>query len=91
MIPHVDQILLFSATFPTNVITYAQQFCPDANEIKLRQDELSVEGIKQMFMDASTDQEKYEYLVRLYDLLNNASSIIFVKVKKYSYEWTSIY
>ena len=56
MIPRVDQILLFSATFPDEVMRYAQQFSPGANEIKLKRDELTVGGIKQMYMDCPSDE-----------------------------------
>lgn len=78
--PKVDQILLFSATFPEEVITYAQQFSPNANEIKLKRDELTISGIKQMYMDCPSDEGKYDCLAMLYGLMTIGSSIIFVKV-----------
>lgn len=76
----VQQILLFSATFPEDVYGFAQQFSPRANEIKLKRDELTVSGIKQMFMDCPNEVGKYEILVKLYGLMTIGSSIIFVKV-----------
>jgi ATP-dependent RNA helicase DDX19/DBP5 len=81
MIPRVDQILLFSATFPDEVMRYAQQFSPGANEIKLKRDELTVGGIKQMYMDCPSDEGKYDILASLYGLMTIGSSIIFVKVR----------
>jgi ATP-dependent RNA helicase DDX19/DBP5 len=44
------QIVLFSATFPDIVRNYAQRFAPGANEIRLKQEELSLDAIKQFFM-----------------------------------------
>jgi ATP-dependent RNA helicase DDX19/DBP5 len=44
------QIVLFSATFPDIVHTYAQRFAPQANEIRLKKEELSLDAIKQFFM-----------------------------------------
>jgi superfamily II DNA/RNA helicase len=41
---------------------------------------LTVEGIKQLYMDCSSDEEKYRNLVQLYGLLTVGSSIIFVRV-----------
>lgn len=76
----VEQILLFSATFPDEVYGFAQDFSPRANEIKLKRDELTVSGIKQMFMDCPNEVGKYEILVKLYGLMTIGSSIIFVKV-----------
>ena len=76
------QIVLFSATFPDKVVDYAQKFAPQANQITLRHDELTVEGIKQLYMDCASEQDKYEVLVKLYGLMTIGSSIIFVKVRE---------
>lgn len=75
----VKQILLFSATFPEEVMQYATQFCPNAQEIKLKRDELTVSGIQQMYMDCRNEEEKYSVLTKLYGLMTIGSSIIFVK------------
>lgn len=77
----LQQVLLFSATFPDQVMRYAQQFSPRANEIRLKRDELTVGGIKQMYMDCAGDQGKYETLAQLYGLMTIGSSIIFVKMR----------
>jgi ATP-dependent RNA helicase DDX19/DBP5 len=74
------QIVLFSATFPEKVVKYAQLFAPNANQITLRHEELTVEGIKQLYLDCPTEHSKYEILVRLYGCMTIGSSIIFVKV-----------
>ncbi|KAI9742298.1 MAG: RNA helicase required for poly(A+) mRNA export [Claussenomyces sp. TS43310] len=81
MIPQNTQILLFSATFPDQVMTFAQSFSPKANEIKLKHEELTVAGIKQMFMDCPSESQKYDILVKLYGLMTVGSSIIFVKLR----------
>ncbi len=80
MIPRSAQILLFSATFPEAVIKYAQKFAPNANQLTLRHEELTVEGIRQLYLDCSSEEHKYEILVKLYGLMTIGSSIIFVKV-----------
>lgn len=46
------QIVLFSATFADVVRTFAVRFAPGANEIRLKQEELSLDAIKQFFMGA---------------------------------------
>jgi len=71
--------VLFSATFPDNVVRYADRFAPNANQITLKHEELTVEGIKQLYMDCDSEQHKYEVLVKLYGLMTIGSSIIFVK------------
>jgi len=74
------QVLLFSATFPEEVIPFAKRFCPDPVELRLQKSELNVKGISQMFIDCPEGEGKYEVLVKLYGLMNIGSSIIFVKV-----------
>lgn len=80
MINPAAQILLFSATFPDDVMRFAQNFSPNAAEIKLKHEELNVTGISQMFMDCPSDLSKYDILVKLYGLMTIGSSIIFCKV-----------
>lgn len=77
----LNQILLFSATFPDNVMEFARKFSPGANEIKLKHNELTVSGISQMYMDCQGEEGKYEVLVKLYGLMSIGSSIIFVKTR----------
>lgn len=80
MLPRTVQIVLFSATFPAHVYRYAGKFAPNANEITLQHEELTVEGIKQLYMDCDNEEQKYQNLVQLYGLLTVGSSIIFVRV-----------
>lgn len=80
MLPKNIQIVLFSATFPEQVVQYATTFAPNANQMTLRHEDLTVEGIKQIYLDCANDQAKYDALVRFYGLLTIGSSIIFVKV-----------
>ncbi|KAL9108839.1 MAG: hypothetical protein Q9187_008247 [Circinaria calcarea] len=79
MLPKDVQVVLFSATFPENVVRYADKFAPHANQITLRHEELTVEGIKQLYMDCASEADKYDVLVKLYGLMTIGSSIIFVK------------
>ncbi|KAF9514933.1 hypothetical protein BS47DRAFT_1484792 [Hydnum rufescens UP504] len=81
-VPRDCQIVLFSATFPDYVRNFANKFAPAANEIRLKTEELSVEGIKQFYMDCKNEVHKYEVLVELYSLLTIGQSIIFCKKKE---------
>lgn len=80
LVSPTTQIVLFSATFPEKVRIFANKFAPTADEIKLKQEELSVEGIRQLFMDCKDEQKKYDVLVQLYNILTIGQSIIFCKV-----------
>ncbi|KAI5820493.1 P-loop containing nucleoside triphosphate hydrolase protein [Pyronema omphalodes] len=78
-VPKTTQIVLFSATFPEQVVKYANDFAPNANQITLKQEELTVDGIKQLYMDCDSEEDKYTILVELYHILTVGSSVIFVK------------
>lgn len=78
-LPKTVQVVLFSATFPPQVLSFAGIFAPGANEITLEVEKLTVKGIKQMYLDCQNDEEKYAALVKFYKLMTIASSIIFVK------------
>lgn len=81
VLPKTTQLVLFSATFPTEVRKYAEKFVPNANSLELKQEELNVEGIKQLYMDCNSVNHKFEVLCELYGLLTIGSSIIFVERK----------
>lgn len=48
----------------------------------LRHEDLTVEGIKQIYLDCNSDGDKYDVLVKFYGLLTIGSSIIFVKTRE---------
>ncbi|EER33549.1 ATP-dependent RNA helicase DDX19B [Candida tropicalis MYA-3404] len=82
LLPKSTQLVLFSATFPTEVRNYAERVVPNANSLELKQEELNVDGIKQLYMDCDSEKHKFEVLCELYGLLTIGSSIIFVEKKE---------
>ncbi|KAJ2714170.1 RNA helicase required for poly(A+) mRNA export [Coemansia spiralis] len=81
MLPKDCQIILFSATFPDNVRAYAQRMAPNANEIRLKATELTVDGIKQFYVDCKDKEHKFVVLSQLYSLMTVGQSIIFVRTR----------
>lgn len=79
LLPRNVQTVLFSATFPDEVLNFANLFAPSANIITLKRTELTVKGIQQMYLDVSNDNDKYDALMKFYGLMTIASSIIFVR------------
>ncbi|KAF2746234.1 DEAD-domain-containing protein [Sporormia fimetaria CBS 119925] len=86
LVPRNLQIVLFSATFPAKVIQFAHQFAPNANVLTLAADDLTIEGIKQLYVDVNADQDKYATLLKFYELMTQASSIIFVNSRRVAEE-----
>ncbi|KAI9305005.1 P-loop containing nucleoside triphosphate hydrolase protein [Cunninghamella echinulata] len=81
MLPRDIQTVLFSATFPDHVRKFAERFAKNANEISLRREELSVDSIKQFYVDCDSVEHKYDVLCNIYDLLTVSQSIIFCKLR----------
>lgn len=75
------QILLFSATFADHVRRYADKIAPNANKIELQKNELSVDNIHQFYMHCKNEDQKYDVLVLLYNVLTIGQSIIFCEVR----------
>lgn len=46
--PKTAQVVLFSATFPQEVLDFAKLFAPNSNQITLEVEKLTVKGIKQL-------------------------------------------
>lgn len=80
--PDTVQTVLFSATFTDEVMEFSHKIAPNANEISLKRNELSVEAIKQFYMDCHGYRHKFEVLSALYGLLTIGQSIIFVATRK---------
>ncbi|KAJ1968157.1 RNA helicase required for poly(A+) mRNA export [Dispira parvispora] len=81
LVPKTAQILLFSATFSEIVDKFAHRFASPANEIKLKKKDLSVDAIKQFYMDCKDADHKLEVLKELYALMTIGQSIIFVRTR----------
>jgi ATP-dependent RNA helicase DDX19/DBP5 len=80
MMPKTCQIVLFSATFSEDVRDFAKKVAPNAHLLTLKQQEVSVDTIKQFYMDCKNEEHKAEVLCAIYGLLTIGQSIIFVRV-----------
>src|ERR1700722_6339083 len=76
------QIILFSATFPDHVRTFASKFAPNANKIELQRNELAVDSIRQFYMDCKREDHKYDVLVSPFHLPAIGQSIIFCQQRR---------
>ncbi|PJF19551.1 ATP-dependent RNA helicase Dbp5 [Paramicrosporidium saccamoebae] len=79
--PEYCQLLLFSATFNGAVIEFAHMIIPNANEITLKREEVSVDSIKQYYIECDSYHHKMEMLSTIYGLLTVGQSIIFIATR----------
>jgi len=73
--PHKRQIMLFSATFPVTVRSFAEKYLPNAHSINLM-DELTLRGVTQYYAFVA-EKQKVNCLQTLFAKLDVSQSIIF--------------
>jgi len=71
------QLLLFSATYPDEVQLFVQEQIPLANTVVLTKAELTLDGIKQYWVDCRSAEERYRVLCDLYGAIAVGQVIIF--------------
>ncbi|ELT87428.1 hypothetical protein CAPTEDRAFT_209158 [Capitella teleta] len=76
------QMLLFSATYDSQVMKFAQAVVPDPIVIRLRREEESLKNIKQFFIRCSSLQEKFHALSNIYGAISIGQSMIFCHTRK---------
>lgn len=76
-LPHRVQIALFSATLPEPVKEVTKLFMNDAVEIYVKQEQLTLEGIKQYCVAIPHPNQKYDTLKDLYSSISVSQCIIY--------------
>ena len=79
--PRDIQVCLFSATMPRDVLELAQKFMRDPTRILVRQESLTLDGIKQFYVAVEEDT-KLETLMDLYESVSIAQSVVFVNTRR---------
>lgn len=82
-LPEDVQVGLFSATMPQECLDITKKFMRKPAVILLKTDELTLQGIKQFYIDVGKEEFKVEVLCDLYEILTVAQCIIFTnRVRK---------
>ena len=71
------QVALFSATMPTELNTLADKFMRNPVKILVKNEQLTLEGIRQFYVALDNDEVKYETLKDIYSSLTVSQSIIY--------------
>lgn len=77
-IPKESQICLFSATYPAEVLSLTKEFLNNPVKILVEKEKISVEAIKNFFVNVEREQYKYDNLVDIYQKVNICQAVIFV-------------
>jgi translation initiation factor 4A len=76
------QAILLSATMPSDVLEVTKKFMRDPVEILVKKDELTLEGIKQFFVNVEKEAWKYETLCDLYEAISITQAVIFCNTRR---------
>jgi|UniRef100_A0A6C0DCI7 translation initiation factor 4A len=84
--PQDCQIALFSATMPTEVAEFAEKILKNPVRILVPPEEVTLDGIKQYFVEVERDDWKYDVLCDLYKQLTINQALIYCN-KRHKAEW----
>ncbi len=84
--PSVTRLALFSATMPDHVLDLAEQYLTSPVRILLPQDEVTLDGIKQYYVELEREDWKLSVLLDLYQQVTVNQALIYVN-KRQKAEW----
>ena len=79
--PKKCQICLFSATMPKEILDLTNNFMDNPERLLVNKEELTLEGIKQFYIDLKQYNWKFDVLYDIYETINITQSIIYVNSK----------
>lgn len=81
-VPADIQVALLSATMPQDILELTTKFMRKPVTILVKNEEVTLEGIAQFYIDCQEEQYKLDALLELYELCTIQQSIIFCNTKK---------
>ncbi|KAJ1922145.1 translation initiation factor eIF4A [Mycoemilia scoparia] len=81
-LPTTVQVVLLSATMPQDVLEVTTKFMRDPIRILVKRDELTLEGIKQFFVNVEKDEFKFDTLIDLYSTFTITQAVIFCNTRR---------
>jgi len=80
------QVILLSATMPEDVLDVSTHFMRNPVRILVQKEELTLEGIKQFYINVTKEEWKFDTLCDLYDTLSITQAVIFCNTRR-KVEW----
>ena len=82
LLPPKVQVGVFSATLPPEALEITRKFMTKPVRILVKRDELTLEGIKQFYVNVDKEQWKLDTLCDLYETLAITQSVIFANTRR---------
>lgn len=76
------QVVLLSATMPSDVLAVTNRFMRDPKRILVKKDELTLEGIKQFYISVEQEDWKLDTLCDLYETVTITQAVIFCNTRR---------
>jgi translation initiation factor 4A len=80
--PQNIQVILLSATMPTEVLEVTKRFMRDPVRILVKKEELTLEGIRQFYVFVDKEEWKLETLCDLYETVSITQAVIFCNTRR---------
>ncbi|PRT53331.1 ATP-dependent RNA helicase fal1 [Wickerhamiella sorbophila] len=81
LLPPSVQVVVVSATLPSEVLSLTKKFMTDPVRILVRRDELSLKALRQFYINVEQEDWKFDTLCDLYDTLTITQSVIFCNTR----------
>lgn len=81
-LPKDMQVVLFSATMPTEALELTTKFMHTPATILVKKEELTLDGIKQFYIDVGQEEFKLDTLCDLYETLAITQAIIYCNTRR---------
>eukprot|EP00923_Selenidium_pygospionis_P027260 GHVN01048982.1.p1 GENE.GHVN01048982.1~~GHVN01048982.1.p1 ORF type:complete len:406 (+),score=50.99 GHVN01048982.1:93-1310(+) len=76
------QVALFSATMPPEILELSEKFMRSPKKILVKKEELTLEGIRQFYIQCEEERHKFPCLTELYNNLSMNQTIIYCNTKR---------
>ncbi|CAF1399701.1 unnamed protein product [Adineta steineri] len=80
--PQNIQVILLSATMPSDVLDVTSKFMNDPIKILVKKEELTLEGIRQFYVTVEREEWKLDTLCDLYETLTITQAVIFCNTRR---------
>jgi len=81
-LPQNVQVCLFSATMPLEIYQLTQRFMRDPVRILVKRDEVTLDGIRQFYVNVEKEDWKFDTLCDLYETLTITQAIIYSNTRR---------
>jgi superfamily II DNA/RNA helicase len=81
------QVGIFSATLPPEALEITRKFMNKPVHILVKRDELTLEGIKQFYVNVEKEEWKLDTLSDLYETVAITQSVIFANTRRKVLDW----